>query len=210
MSKQETKKEKREAARQARLEAQRAREKARKRKKVMTTTLIIVVAAALVGFVVYRASQTKAGVSKLAENADCQSKSYKELSAAPHLEETAPAPKYNSNPPSSGLHFGRTAPWGTSAARIDDRMLVHNLEHGGIVVHYKDLADAEVDALEELVDSYADGVIANPNPDIPTKVGMAAWGDVQTCAKYSTAVVKAFIKEHCNKGPEKIGLGCAG
>lgn len=210
MSKQESKKEKREAARQARLEAQRARERARKRKKVMTTSLIIVVAAAIVGFVVYRASQTKAGVSKLAESAGCEAKEYKELSAAPHLQEDAPTPKYNSNPPSSGQHLERTAPWGTSSARIEDRFLVHNLEHGGVIVHYKDLSGSEVDSLEELVDSYPDGVVANPNPDIPTKVAMAAWGDVQTCEKYSRQVVKAFIKEHCNKGPEKVGLGCAG
>lgn len=210
MSKQETKKEKREAARQARLEAQRAREKARKRKKVMTTSLIIVVAAAIVGFVVYRAAQTKTGVSKIADAAGCEAKEYPEMTASPHLQEGAPTPKYNSNPPSSGLHLGRTAPWGTSAERIDDTILVHNLEHGGVIVHYKDLTDTEVDALEEMVDSYPDGVIGNPNPDIPAKIATAAWGDVQTCTKYSTAVIKAFIKEHCNKGPEKLGLGCGG
>ena len=210
MPKEETKKEKRDAARQARLEAQRARERAKKRKKMMTTSLIIVIAAAIVGYIIFKVSESDTGVGQLAKAAGCVTKDYKELPAAPHLGETDPTPEYNSNPPSSGLHLGRTAPWGTSAERIEDKMLVHNLEHGGIIVHYKDLSDTDIDSLEELVDSYADGVIANPNPDVPTNIAMSAWGDVQTCEKFSEPVVKAFIKEHCNKGPEKLGLRCAG
>lgn len=210
MSKQESKKSKREAARAARLEAQKAREKARKRKKMMRNLLIVLLAGALVGFIVFRSRESDVGVKQLAKSAGCVEKEHEELDAAPHIEDEGSTPKYNSNPPSSGLHFGRTAPWGTSSEKVDDRLLVHNLEHGGVIVHYKDLPDDQVDQLEEMVDSYPDGVVGNPNPDIESKVALAAWGNVMTCKSFSESVAKAFIKEHCNKGPEKLGLGCAG
>ena len=44
---------------------------------------------------------------------------------------------YNSNPPTSGSHYADTANWGIHEGTIPDEYLIHNLEHGGVVVHYK-------------------------------------------------------------------------
>ena len=43
---------------------------------------------------------------------------------------------YNSNPPTSGPHYGETVPWGSHTTEKDDRNLIHNLEHGGIWISY--------------------------------------------------------------------------
>ena len=207
---QESKKAKRAAGRQARLEAQRAKERARKRKRMLTIGLIaaLVIAAALFGG--KRALQTKQVVGRAAKGADCVSKSPSELPASPHLNPGDPTPEYNSNPPTSGLHLPSTAPGGAADETIDSKLLVHNLEHGYIVIHYKGISDKDTGAIQDLVDSYADGVISQPNTEITSPVAMVGWGSLQTCKKVSISVIKSFIKEHCNKGPEKLGLPCGG
>jgi hypothetical protein len=124
--------------------------------------------------------------------------------------------EYETNPPSSGDHRGNTAPWGPFPDRVDDEILVHNLEHGGVVIHYRpeDLSEGDISALEELVENYPDpgsgsGVISNLNPDIPKPIAMASWAHTQTCERFNAVVIKAFIEERCGKGPEKFPLGCA-
>ncbi|HVF11995.1 MAG TPA: DUF3105 domain-containing protein [Actinomycetota bacterium] len=208
MSPQESKKEKREAARQARIEAQQARLRAKKRKRNMGIAFAVLIALAAGAFG-FKQWQEGSGALKRAMNAaGCtEIKEVKELEASPHLEAGAPDPTYNSNPPSSGKHLGNTAPWGAQDETIDKKLLVHNLEHGGVIIHYTEDIDAE-DQIQELVDSFPDGVISQPNEDLDKPLGIAAWGRVQTCEKYDETVVKAFIKERCNKGPEKLGLRC--
>ena len=42
---------------------------------------------------------------------------------------------YPQTPPTSGTHAGRWADWGVYDQRVPHRFQVHNLEHGGVVVH---------------------------------------------------------------------------
>ena len=53
---------------------------------------------------------------------------------SPHIAEvTSPHGPYNSNPPTSGWHYGGgTAPWGVQTQPVADELSVHNLEHGGV------------------------------------------------------------------------------
>ena len=205
---QQNKKAKRAATRQARAEAQRAREKARKRKRMMTIGLIAALVIAVAFFGSKRALQTKKFVDVSSKNAGCVLKSPKELPAAPHMNPEDAAPEYSSNPPSSGLHLPSTAPGGAVDETIDSRLLVHNLEHGYVIIHYKGISESETNEIHDMVDAYADGVIAQPNPEITSPIAMVSWGALQTCKDVSIPVIKSFIKEHCNKGPEKIGLPC--
>lgn len=205
---QQSKKARRVASRQERVETQRRRARERKRKKILTIGLIAVLAIAVAFFGGKRALETKQLVGRTAEKAGCVLTHPKELPAAPHLTPGDPEPEYSSNPPSSGLHLPSTAPGGAADETIDKKMLVHNLEHGYVIIHYKGISEDEVGEIQDLVDSYADGVISQPNPEIKNPVAMVGWGALQTCKEVSIPVIKAFIKEHCNKGPEKLGLPC--
>src|SRR5262245_19903730 len=72
---------------------------------------------------------------------------------SPHIAEvTSPHGPYNSNPPTSGWHYGGgTAPWGVQPQPIPDELTVHNLEHGGVLIHYRQgLDQATVDQLTSL------------------------------------------------------------
>src|SRR5688572_15663802 len=53
-----------------------------------------------------------------------------------HLKEGETFTEYNSNPATSGPHNPSPAPWGIKDQEIPDQTLVHNLEHGGIVISY--------------------------------------------------------------------------
>ena len=73
--------------------------------------------------------------------------------ASPHIAEvTSPHGPYNSNPPTSGWHYGGgTAPWGVQTQPVADELSVHNLEHGGVIIHYRQgLDQATVDQLTAL------------------------------------------------------------
>lgn len=53
-----------------------------------------------------------------------------------HIATDTPRMKYNSDPPTSGQHYAETAPRGVNDEEIDDRHLIHNLEHGEIWISY--------------------------------------------------------------------------
>lgn len=207
-SSQDTKKAKREAARQARIEAQRARERARKRKRIgliAAVTAVVVVA----GVLLYqRAREGDDAVAAAASRAGCSAvRSFPELDRT-HIDANAAPPKYNSNPPTSGPHRQQPANWGSYDETVEDTILVHNLEHGGIVIHYKGLSDTQADRVSAIADDFDSGVIAQPNDKIDKPIAMAAWRTLRTCERLSEPVIRAFIEEYCNKGPEKFGLPC--
>jgi len=206
----DTKKAKREAARKARLEAELARKKAQQRKRIAMIAggLVIVL---IVAYVLNKQSESSnENIAALSTKAGCgKVQSFKELPRNPHLTPGDPQPKYNSNPPTSGLHMPSPGPWGSQDKTVDKRILVHNLEHGGVVINYNKISDKEIDRLNALGDdTYVDGVIVQPNPGITAPIAMTSWQTLETCKKVSIPVIKAFIKAHCNKGPEKLGLDC--
>jgi hypothetical protein len=86
-----------------------------------------------------------------------------------------PHAPYLSYPPASGPHTPYTAPWGVHPKPVPDEMLVHNLEHGGVVLGYRcaDCPDV-VAALAALAKGYPLVVIA-PNPRLPAPVVLSAW-----------------------------------
>jgi hypothetical protein len=203
----QTKKQRQEQARQARIEAQRRRRAAQRRKKIIGGTAIVLILGLTVGFIFATRSPkpdpTAAGCTKV--------QTFPELVSDPHIKETDPQPKWNSYPPTSGQHIGTTAPWGVSVETVDDRVLLHNLQHGGIVIHYKDLTTDEKDKIEALADDATDGLITNPNPKIDQRVVLTAWTHMQKCDKVNAAtigVMKAFIKARCNHGQEPFQLSC--
>ncbi|HLF70119.1 MAG TPA: DUF3105 domain-containing protein [Actinomycetota bacterium] len=213
----QTKKERREAAHKARLELQKARQRARRRKKISLIAVIALVVGVLgyLGVTSYiegkkTEKQVLSTIKQSWTQAGCTDiRKITELPASPHLTQTDPPPSYNSNPPTSGQHFGTTAPWGFVDQKIDDRITVHNLEHGGIVIHYRQIPSSDVSELRDLVDEVGDGIVLEPDPAIKDKLAMASWGRLQTCEKVDLKVVRFFVKQNCNKGPEDLALECS-
>ncbi|HVE75748.1 MAG TPA: DUF3105 domain-containing protein [Actinomycetota bacterium] len=208
------KKERREAARRKRVEEQRRRQKALRRKKLIRYGALGAVALVIVSFTGFQVYRSKVQVGRDLKAAGCSSIEKKPImTSTPHLQQDEPAIEYNSSPPTSGRHLSATAPWGSLDEAIEDKLLIHNLEHGGIVIHHKGLPDEQETELEEFVDAFPSsngGVISQPNPKIDKPVAYASWGRLQTCDEFKLSVARNFVKKNCSKGPEQTGLACTG
>lgn len=56
--------------------------------------------------------------------------------------------QYAGVPPASGSMWGQTAPWGIKDTAVPDETVIHNLEHGGVVISYKGLSAEELKRLK--------------------------------------------------------------
>lgn len=131
-----------------------------------------------------------------------------------HLDpEDAPPPAalYPRRPAHSGPHFGGLLPLpgGAADAPIDERAVLHNMEHGAVVVWF-DPSVVDGREREQIADwrdarhalgftSRAGGaVFASPMPQIDRApaVALRAWGVALDCARFDPVVADAFLVDH--------------
>lgn len=144
-----------------------------------------------------------------------------------HVEETV-HPEYNSNPPTSGPHYEKTEEWGIYDRELVVERLVHNLEHGGIVIFYncdypytttgqedtaawKEKQKSRCDDIKSSLKSIAERlqkkdrkVILAPSKTIDTTIALAAWGWYDKMLNFDEKRIKKFFNDHINKGPERV------
>lgn len=205
----EERKAKREAARQERIALARKRQQAKRRKQVLIAIVLLIALGGATWFGIQRSRGERAAFAAAAEAAGCGPIESHEDEGQQHLAPNEQYDDYETNPPTSGPHRLQPAPWGSYREAPERETLVHNMEHGGIVIFYKDLADEQIDELDEFADSHVDGVISVPDDQIDKPVAMASWRHSQQCDELNTKAIEGFIRERCNKGPEKVGTTCA-
>ena len=84
--------------------------------------------------------------------------------------------KWNSNPPTSGPHYGQWAVWNFYDSPVPLTMSTHNLEHGGIVIHYgPKVPQSEVEKLRNFYNDDPNAMIVAPLPSAGNKVIASAW-----------------------------------
>ena len=107
--------------------------------------------------------------------------------------------EYSSIPPTSGWHIGQTARWGVHDEPLPNEVLMHNLEHAGVIIHYScaDGCPELVLELKEIVDQ-AQKVILSPYPDMDTKIALTAWGYIDRLDAFDRARIADFINAHVN------------
>jgi hypothetical protein len=129
-----------------------------------------------------------------------------------HLESLADPVRtpYNSNPPTSGWHVGSmVSPWGIQAEAVDDRVSVHNIEHGGIIIHYNpSLPETSVTELRAIAAEFQRQnpcVLMVPRPDdkMEAPIVMTAWNYLLPLQTVDKASMTQFFADRVGKGPEK-------
>lgn len=110
---------------------------------------------------------------------------------------------YNSKPPTSGPHAGK-APWGISTTQIPDEVQVHNLEDGGVIVHYDpaQVTSSTIVELEEIVNPYyikGKGIILEPYADMDSPIILTAWTKMLKLSLADVSVIKAFIDAYIGR-----------
>jgi len=121
-----------------------------------------------------------------------------------HIAIGAAHPSYNSNPPTSGWHYAGPASWGMYQTELPDEQIIHNLEHGGIWISYKDLDTDTTAKLEDLARRFPNSVIITPRVSNDSKIALASWGRLEKLEIFDEAEILAFIKTNKNKSPEPI------
>jgi len=116
-------------------------------------------------------------------------------------------PSYNSDPPTSGWHYDEPARAGFYDTSLADEQLVHNLEHGHVIISYDcgKLADCEdVKAeLRDLVGRFQRWkIVAVARENADAAIALTAWGRVDKLDNYDEGRVVAFVKRWRNRGPE--------
>lgn len=121
-----------------------------------------------------------------------------------HIAVSAAHAPYNSNPPTSGPHYAQPADWGVYEKELPDEQLIHNLEHGGIWISYKDV-DKDVKAkLEAIGNRFPQSVVVTPRAQNDTKIAVASWGRLQQFEQYDEQSIIKFIEANKNKSPEPL------
>ena len=122
-----------------------------------------------------------------------------------HVPEGTKVTDYNSNPPTSGNHWPSPADWGFYNTPLADEQLVHNLEHGGIWVSYKDADDQTKTKLLKLIaQKYPQAVIISPRELNDAKIAVASWGRLMKLETFDETKINEFIKANINNSPEKL------
>ena len=131
--------------------------------------------------------------------------------AANHIAEGAQA-SYNSQPATSGEHWPVPAQCGFYDEQLPDERVVHNLEHGNIVVSYNLLLGSDVsslrDAFEGIGLSRLWGVARAYDQILPGEISLTAWGVMDTFLGVDRERISRFFETYAgNLGPEG-GITC--
>ena len=111
-------------------------------------------------------------------------------------------------PPTSGRHWDRWASCGFYTEPVPDERIVHNMEHGNIIVSYNLTDPAEIDALKaayESIDLTAAWGVARPYDGIAEgAVALTTWGVVDgPMVGVDAARIERFFDAYAGKlGPE--------
>jgi hypothetical protein len=142
-----------------------------------------------------------------------EAKRFADLGQGLHLQtidDSLPVP-YNSNPPTSGYHVGSMiSPWGIQKDPVSDKVSTHNIEHGGVIIHYKQSLDADslakLDALARDLQRQNPCLLMTPRPDdqIDHPIVVTAWTYMLSLDSVDTAKITQFFVALVGKGPEKF------
>lgn len=116
-----------------------------------------------------------------------------------HIPDGGSHPPYNSSPPTSGWHYERWASWGIKNEPLPPGRFVHNMEHGGVILHYNcpDGCQDEVEQMAEIV-RRTDETILMPNPDMESRFALTAWNWLLTMDEYDDDLAREFVRNHLN------------
>ncbi|HEU5212204.1 MAG TPA: DUF3105 domain-containing protein [Gaiellaceae bacterium] len=171
-------------------------------------------------------SANDSGVADAMKAAGC---TFKTVEAKPvkagqiHVPDGTPV-KYNTFPPSAGSHYATPAIWDFYTTPVEPRLLVHNQEHGGVILWWgPDVPKETVDKIHAFYNSSPVSMVGSPIKGLGKKVAITAWtgdpakygsepnyygfGHVAVCPTFNESAFKKFRDAYRGHGPEGISMG---
>lgn len=110
---------------------------------------------------------------------------------------------YGTPTPTSGPHASHAPACGWYDDPLEPELAVHALEHGAVVVWYReDAGNGLVGALRRLVDDFDHHLIVSPNSGIETSIVATAWTRLKEYEKPQD--VEEFVETYRERGPERL------
>jgi hypothetical protein len=110
---------------------------------------------------------------------------------------------YKTFPPTSGKHYAVPAIFDQYDQPVKEIQLVHNLEHGAIVIQYgSKVSQADVAKISDFYRSDPTALVVAPLPKLGNKIALTAWTRLGTCTRFSESAFKGFRDAYRYKGPE--------
>jgi hypothetical protein len=129
---------------------------------------------------------------------------------------------WSTSPPSAGAHYGAWAVWGFYRQAVNPRQVVHNEEHGGVIIWWgPKVPGTTIDKLESFYAEKSDGMFGTPYATLGNKIALAAWtdpaghyyangdyglGHIAICGAFNQKAFATFRDAFRGKGPEGIPL----
>lgn len=125
-----------------------------------------------------------------------------------HVARDKSHPAYNSNPPTSGWHWGDgTAGPGIKDEPVPDELILHSMEHGAAVVWYKEgLEQNEIDKIKEAFNNSSGKKIMLARKDLDVPVALTSWNYLLKLETVDQVKIKEFIETNNNRAPEKAPI----
>jgi hypothetical protein len=185
------------------------RKEAVRRNFITIAVALLVVALVVVAIVVERQKTVLTGdIGVPLAEAGCGDIEEFESEGRDHLQtEGQPHDPYETDPPTSGPHYEIPADLGFYSEPLAPEQLVHNMEHGQIILWYRpDLPSDEVDQIEELVNREANSTVAVPYENLSSDEGIVftAWTASQRCEQVSEEALNIFRRRFQGNAPEPI------
>lgn len=132
--------------------------------------------------------------------------------SSPHIPTDTDPGSYNSDPPTSGLHYAKELDAGfyeSNDYQYPAGHLVHNLEHGYVIFWYNcDLLDEAgcTNLKEQIKTTMADlggtKLIAFRWPCLDVPLLITSWARLQRFETFDLKQAKAFYRANLNRAPE--------
>jgi hypothetical protein len=155
-------------------------------------------------------------LAQAAAAAGCRLSSEKATSRNHEINPNKKLP-YRTNPPTDGKHYQYPENDGIYNTAPPDSHLVHNLEHGRIIIWVKpSLPAAARSDIRALVEEDSYQMVLVPRANMPFQVATSAWGRdpvpngtgyLMGCPTYGAKIfdaIRAFRDKHRSNGPEPI------
>lgn len=137
------------------------------------------------------------------------------IQTARHIDPGETHEPYNSDPPTSGPHYAQPAGAGFYPEAPPDEQLVHNLEHGYVILWYScsSLSDAGCEKLQaDLQEVMARAgnssrtgtpkLIAVPRPSLTARIALTSWGYLESLDSFDAEQILTFIRASRDHAPE--------
>jgi len=188
---------------------------ARRRRNLLIAVAAAAIVAAVIGLGAVLASGSDGDARQALEDAGCSFQTFTAQEGR-HVASLEAKPKWNSSPPTSGPHFDSPAIWGFYTEPVALIQSVHNLEHGGVVVHYgRDVSQQTLDAIRSWYDDDPNGLIVSPLPSLrpANTIALSAWtsegsengtGVLAKCTAFDEDAFTEFRDTYRYQGPERF------